>query len=320
MKKLDGLSWSPMWVSRLGCIKGCLDYLGIEMSDDWLFGGTGHAFVINVHEKVCPSGPTAWVTGPMSGLAVNLGYEQDGVFSARSGPGFGEAASKAWAFARESIDAGIPVYGWELAIPEFYVIYGYDETGYYFAGPMSDQGPMPKPWEHLGRSGIGVVELCSVRGTGRTDDVGAVRSALEFALRHAEGPKDWIFPGYASGLAGYDLWISALEEGTAGGHGMAYNTAVWHECREHAAGFLREAAARLGGAHGGILRETAVRYSEVAGLLGEVETLYPMRGMDPGHIEDAGRRRRAAALLSDARRAEGEGLAGLAGIVEALQG
>jgi hypothetical protein len=318
MKKLDGLFWKPMWVSHLGCIKGCLDYLGIEMSDDWLFGGTGHAFVINVHEKVCPSGPTAWMTGPMSGLAVNLGYELDGVFSTRSDPGDGEAAARAWDFARESIDAGLPCYGWELAIPEFYVIYGYDETGYYFSGPMSDQGPMPKPWEHLGRSDIGIVELYSVQGTGRAGDAETVRSALEFALRHAEGPGEWIFPGYASGLAAYDLWTRALEENTAGGHGMAYNTAVWHECREHAAGFLREAAERLGGRFGRVFREPAGRYSEVAGLLGEVEALFPMRGMDPGHIGDEGRRRKAAALLTRARRAEGEGLKGLAGIVEVL--
>ena len=57
MKALDGLKWKPKWTTHLGCLKGCLEYLGVEMSDAWLFGGTGHAFVMNVHEQVCPSGP-----------------------------------------------------------------------------------------------------------------------------------------------------------------------------------------------------------------------------------------------------------------------
>ena len=42
MKALENCRWTPRWVSHLGCIKGCLDFLGIEISDAWLYGGTGH--------------------------------------------------------------------------------------------------------------------------------------------------------------------------------------------------------------------------------------------------------------------------------------
>jgi hypothetical protein len=41
MKQLRNLRWAPRWVSHLGCVKGCLDYLGLDISDAWLFGGTG---------------------------------------------------------------------------------------------------------------------------------------------------------------------------------------------------------------------------------------------------------------------------------------
>ncbi|MCD4657400.1 MAG: hypothetical protein K8S87_07625 [Planctomycetes bacterium] len=50
MKKLEGLIWKPFWTTHIGCIKGCLNYLGLNISDGWLFGATGHAFVINIHE------------------------------------------------------------------------------------------------------------------------------------------------------------------------------------------------------------------------------------------------------------------------------
>jgi len=48
MKILENLRWQPRNVTHLGCIKGCLDYLGMDVSEPWLYGGTGHAFVINI--------------------------------------------------------------------------------------------------------------------------------------------------------------------------------------------------------------------------------------------------------------------------------
>ncbi len=47
-KKLENLRWRPRYTSHLGCIKGCLNYLNLDVSDAWLFGATGHAFVINI--------------------------------------------------------------------------------------------------------------------------------------------------------------------------------------------------------------------------------------------------------------------------------
>ncbi len=51
-KKLEDLDWSPKWVSHMGCIKGCLDHMGVGASDAWVYGASGHAFIINVHDVV----------------------------------------------------------------------------------------------------------------------------------------------------------------------------------------------------------------------------------------------------------------------------
>ena len=53
------LRWQPKWTTLVGCTKSCLDFLGLEMSFEWLFGGTGHAFFLNFSPVVCPSHPTA---------------------------------------------------------------------------------------------------------------------------------------------------------------------------------------------------------------------------------------------------------------------
>lgn len=87
-KKIESLRWKPMWVSHLGCIRDCLDYLNFNISDAWLFGATGHAFIINMHEVVCPSGPTAWHTEMLFRLGKNIGYIIEGVFGQKAQDGF----------------------------------------------------------------------------------------------------------------------------------------------------------------------------------------------------------------------------------------
>ncbi|MDY7041297.1 MAG: hypothetical protein SVX38_10590 [Chloroflexota bacterium] len=315
MKKLENLRWVPRWVSHLGCIKGCLDYLGLDVSDAWLFGATGHAFVLNVHEVVCPSGPTAWNTEMLPKLGQNVGYEIGGVFATKSAADFAEKQKLAWERVRSAIDQGLPCCGWELDIPEYYVVYGYDDSGYYFSGPGCDGGKGPKPWQELGNSGIGVIEMYSVKPGEMADDAQTVKEALAFALEHATSPAKWIFPEYKAGLAGYDNWIRALEGGTADGFGMAYNAAVWCECRSYAVSFLQEAKERLGGQVAALFDEALERYQVVHENLQTVAEAFPFHGMEPGHIKDRARIRTALDALRTARHAEAGGLEALQRIV-----
>jgi hypothetical protein len=316
MKKLENLRWVPRWVSHLGCVKGCLDYLNIVVSDAWLFGATGHAFVINVHEVVCPSGPTAWNTEMLFKLGKSIGYEIDGVFGMKSADDFAEKQKLAWEHAKSAIDQGLPCYGWELDIPEYYVVYGYDDTGYYFSGPGCDEGKGPKPWQELE---IGIIEMYSVKAGQAADDIQTVKEALAFALEHATGPAKWIFPKYKAGLDGYNAWIRALEGGTADGFGVAYNAAVWTECRGYAVLFLKETKERLDRrAAAALLDEAIERYQVVHENLQKVAKAFPFHGMEPEHIKDQARIRTALDALRTARDAEASGLEALQRIVNGL--
>ena len=118
-KMIDNLRWKPMWISHLGCVKGCLDYLGLDVSAAWLFGATGHAFILNVHEVVCPSGPTAWNTEMIKKLGENIGYSTDMIMAWKSDNDFKEKRKIAWEKTRMALDEGLPCYGWEMDIPEF---------------------------------------------------------------------------------------------------------------------------------------------------------------------------------------------------------
>ena len=326
MGKLGNCKWSPKWVSHLGCIKGCLDYLGIEVSDAWLYGGTGHAFVINLHEQVCPSGPTAWKTVKLFELGKNLGYRLDGVFGFKQQGDFAELQKRAWEHAQQAIDQGRPCYGWELEIPEFYVVYGYDDgdddtiAGYYYSGPGCDEGKGPKRWQELGDTGIGVLELYSVWPGEVADDATTVREALTFALEHAANPEEWIFEGYRAGLEGYDNWMGALQAGKASDMGMRFNTGLWLECRKNAVGFLAEAKERLAGRADALFDEALAHYTVVSESLGKVAEVYPwtFEASDEDVLPVDDKSRAAVEALQAAKGAEAAGLQTLGKIVQAL--
>lgn len=320
MHALDGCRWAPRWVSHLGAIRGCLDCLGVAVSDGWLYGGTGHAFVLNMHESVCPSSPTAWNTKRTLELGRNVGYHVEGVFSERDADEFAQRQADAWALARESIDGGMPCYAWELEIPEFYVVYGHDDAGYYYSGPGREDGGGPKPWAELGLSDIGVLELYAVRPCEPAQVAVTVRDALSFALDHAHSPGKWTFEHYRSGLEGYDNWVGALETGVASDMGMRYNTGVWLECRKNAVEFLKEAKQRLPGRADAAFDRALSRFASVAQGLEEVAQLYPWEweASDERSLPVDETSRAAAEALRIAKQEEAAGLGALADIVHAL--
>ena len=36
MKKLDGLTYTPTWISHMGCLSGCTRHPGLPATDSWL--------------------------------------------------------------------------------------------------------------------------------------------------------------------------------------------------------------------------------------------------------------------------------------------
>ena len=75
-KKIENLRWVPLWISHIGCIKGCLNYLKVDVSTAWLFGATGHAFIINISEGMDVSGPTALNPVMFFKLGNNMGQDK----------------------------------------------------------------------------------------------------------------------------------------------------------------------------------------------------------------------------------------------------
>lgn len=307
MRKIDKLGWKPMWVSHLGSLKGCLEYLGSDMTDAWLFGSTGHAFIMNIHKTVCPSGPTAWRKHEFSNLVGNLGIVTDGIFSHKSMKDFDKVQEKTFNKIRQSIDNSIPCFGWELDLPEYSVINGYDENGYFFSGPRSKPDNDYTSYKQLGQTEIGILEVYFVQRAAPMSDKDIIKAAFKFATDFKASPAAWLFDDYKAGLEAYNLWINALNKNTADGFGVTYNASVWAECRGFARDFMGEAKDRLGGEFGQLFDDGKEFYGEVAEYLESFEKVFPYPPVEE-HIKDKDNRLKGIELLQKAQAAEGKAL------------
>ena len=145
MRKLENLTAEMTYVGdlQLGCMKGSLDYLGIEVSRPWLAGVTGQAFVIGIAPDVCLSSVSAcledeYADGTMARLGRNLGYDLE--YHRFDGRDPNKRAI-AWQRFQAAIDAGRPCYGYFNFCYQLYV--GYDADGFYIGDGATNAGQGP---------------------------------------------------------------------------------------------------------------------------------------------------------------------------------
>jgi hypothetical protein len=309
IKELKGLRIQKRSIERLGCIKGCLEYLGSDISFPWLYGGTGHAYIISLDPGVDVSSPDSWDHQPQYDLGRNMGYAVEGfnITKEEAGDTFPQKQKEAWDFVRSNIDRNIPCFGFELK--QFYggywVIYGYDETGYYYSG-WEEGGPLA--WQKLGDQFITVLEVRSVQLCDPSPAEKTIKDGLEFAIKHSGNPPEWIHPNAKSGSAAWDYWAEALESGEAKREHHAYNVQLWLECRETGVEFLNEVREKLSGKCEKFCAEAASFYTTVCDSLKDAKKLHPMRENADWGPDSTFTSSEAAELIRQAGDADAKGL------------
>ena len=72
---LENLRQRPHNTTLMGVVTGALEFFGLRNDDPWAYGGCGHAFMINIHEQLCPSGPYCWNRAGFHELVRNIGID-----------------------------------------------------------------------------------------------------------------------------------------------------------------------------------------------------------------------------------------------------
>ena len=265
---MHGLRMPPFNTTLMGVLRGVFDYYGMDASDPMLYGGSGHAFLMNLHEELCPSSPYCWNRAGFARLLRNLGVEMVDHGFFHGGPSAAERAAVE-TLLRAEIDRGVPC---SLLNMENQLITGYDEVGFDTAQPWGPQMDLPPArlsygsWVELANEVH--VNFFSFPRVEPADDGTIVAESLRYAVDLYLQPNAHTQPPYAVGAGAWSSWITAVKNGHGRSHGNWWNAMVWSECRSRASEYLSEASEKQKRFRH--LAALALGYREIGELLAKV--------------------------------------------------
>lgn len=254
---LSGIKIRPFNSTLMGVVKAVSDYYRNGFSPAMIYGGSGHAFLMNIHETLCPSGIYCWNREPFYGTLFNLGIDMvdEGFFSDDSPY---EERVRMESYLRDRLDRGHPC---GLVNMEFQLILGYDESGFEISQPWdSDYPPGRLTFSNWSEFGDSVhVNFFTFNKAKPSPEEKIIVDSLNFAKDLYEHPSSHTDRPYSTGNTAYDIWINAIREGTTDEHGNWWNGKVWSECRWFASEYFREISGK---------------YPRISGIAGEMSENY----------------------------------------------
>lgn len=238
--KVEHLKQAPFNTTLLGVLRGVADFYGVTASDAMLYGVTGHAFVINIHDQLCPSGPYCWERAGFHRLVRNLGIEMvdHGFFG---GDSTSVDRQRLEQILQQQLDAGRPC---SLMNLENQMITGYDDTGFVTAQPWAPKVDFPPAhlefgtWDEFGTDCH--ANFYSFNLVDPAAPLTAVSDSLAYAIDLFEHSATHTSPPYGIGPDAYENFISAVTAGAGDSHGNWWNATVWAECRQQAGAYFDE--------------------------------------------------------------------------------
>ena len=237
--QLQNIKQAPFNTTMMGVVKAAADYYKLDLSEAMVFGLSGHAFLINVHKQLCPSGPYCWKREKMTPLFANMGLKVTdlGFFSGKNSK---EERAAVEAKLKAALDKGWPC---SLVNMENQLMDGYDETGFDTAQPWAPHVKFPPArlsfgsWKEFGKEIH--VNFHIFEKVKPVDRKAAILASLDYAVDLYNKPLEHTSEAYGIGPNAYDNWIAAVEKYGAS-HGNWWNGAVWGECRRMAASYFAE--------------------------------------------------------------------------------
>ncbi|MBY8985663.1 MAG: hypothetical protein KGD65_11375 [Candidatus Lokiarchaeota archaeon] len=262
-KILKNLKYENFATNLIGCLKGCADYFNLNISSSWLFGVSGHAFLMNIHDEICPSGPYCWNYDPFYNLLANVGLKMVdlGFFHKESDS---KDVQEVERIVRNSIDEGNPCI---ILNMDNQLIVGYDDTKFILKPANIEFNNPPsltyKTWVEFEKEFH--ITIFQISQTTPKDDKTAVKEAIQYAINVAKGPaKNYTMEKYTTGLAAYDVWMNAINNDFGDSHGHLWNGTVWAESRHMANRFLFEVGKKFSGKIEEESNKIRMKYKEIA--------------------------------------------------------
>ncbi len=180
-----------------------------ELNED-IIATSGFAFRMWVVESLCPSATSTWSIDKQKPWVENGGLTCDYVCRYWGQADIEEQKRlEAITTIKKSIDNGIPAISWDIGVPQWGLITGYDDESQFFETLSITGERSPMAYDMLGLREIPFLSVLTI--TGKTDkpqdDI--LRDTIQLAKSHLKG-EEW--SENAKGLLAYPALIKFFEE------------------------------------------------------------------------------------------------------------
>jgi hypothetical protein len=250
----------------MGVVKGVFEYYKYNYTDAFIFGGSGHAFLINIHNQLCPSSPYCWNMSGFEHLLKLMGLEITdlGFFTgADSSAARTEIQDKIISL----IKKGVPC---SLSNMENQLIYGFNDEALLTSQPWECSPDFPPKtltydlWSEMGEEIH--CNFFSYKKTKPASRNQIFKESILYAIELYNSPQKYTFEGYGAGKDAYTNYLSAIDE-FGSTHGNWWNATVWSENRMMAAHYLVECAEMFKQDIADSCLKASEKYSEISNLL-----------------------------------------------------
>lgn len=202
-----------------------------------VMGLTSHAFRISIQKNVTVADPSFFDWGIIftQGL-LNLGFHSHYL----GGPNYVTVPPhlhvEGIRLIKRSLDNGLPAIVWDLFIPEFGLIFGYDDHNQVFFA-KDTRANSTISYSDLG-GGKKEYYIFTLEGKPfKLNKATSLHGVLTMVLEHAFS-QQYMHPLIHNGLSAYDVWMDAFEKKSIDTLGNAYNTSIIYDSRKFAVRFL----------------------------------------------------------------------------------
>ncbi|MCC7261183.1 MAG: hypothetical protein IT369_01545 [Candidatus Latescibacteria bacterium] len=239
---IDELVVPKYHATLMGVLSEVAGHFRSSFSRAMLYGGSGQAFMVNIHPTLNSNSIYAWNHAPFFRALAGLGIEMidHGTFSRGTSLPTRRALEQLLA---DELDTMQPC---ALVSGEYQLISGYDSTGLVISQPWTSHGGRrPRhlsfgTWSELGPEVQ--ARFFTFRKVVGKDLRGLVIDSLQYARSLYYESGKHTFAPCAAGAEAYPLWARALQGPADTGHGNWWNATVWAECRAMASGYFAELA------------------------------------------------------------------------------
>jgi len=169
---------------------------------------SGFAFRMWVTADLCPSATSIWSfdsqkpwveSGGLSCEYVGRCWGQDDIEE--------QKRLEAIEIIKRSIDAGVPAISWDIGVPEWGLITGYDDAAQAFA-TLAVNGEGEMHYNQLGKRELPLLSVLTITGSNAKPQEAILKDTIKLAAEHLAG-KEWC--ENAKGLEAYPALIKHFE-------------------------------------------------------------------------------------------------------------